>query len=188
MAIFLILGFFDLSNGKIAAADNFTAVVFFIIFLLVDKKYKFTVFTAVFAGLIFVPNLIGHMGCYGWADINYHWDWIVHFTAALFSTLVVLSFLLHNSICKRFINAAFIAIFVTISFGALIEASEYWGFIAFGFGEGYLGFGEGDNSQHFGPWENSSLDTTINFVGSFLAAFIYGLFVLSKNKIYYSKR
>ena len=80
-----------------------------------------------------------------------------------------------------------VAISIMVAFGAFIEISEYWGFRYIGFGESYLGFGAGDNSQNFGPWENSSLDTTLNFMGGFLAVLIYAIIEVIK-EISYSKK
>ena len=176
-ALFSILAFYDILSGKITAIDNIIALLFCGIFLLLSQKYRIRSFVAILVGLVFIPNYLGQIWGYNWAGINYHWDWIVHFCAAFFAAIIIITFLLDNAIYKRFFTAAFIALFVTITFGALVEVTEYWGFIFVGVGDGYLGFGAGDNSQNFGPWENSSIDTTFNFIGSLTAMLLIAVFI-----------
>ena len=174
---FLVLGIHDLIILKLTAADNFTAVIFLGLFLLASMKFKISPITAVFLGLVFFPNTIGHMGGYGVPLFDYQFDKIVHVFTAFFSTVAIILFMRNNSKI-RFINIAGIAFFVTITFGAAVEMSEYWAFIFIGFGEGYLGFGIGDNSKNFGPWEDSSLDTTFNFLGSLIGVLSSYIFIL----------
>lgn len=179
--LFLALGVFSLFKKELIAVDRFSFAFLCFLFILIEKKYNVSPLTAFLAGLIFVPHEIGLFGFYGSPILNYNADLILHILTTFLFAYIVLNFLLQNT-SNKFLTSAIIAISITITIGALIEALEYWGFVAIGMGEGYLGFGEGDNSQNFGPWEDSSSDTTANFFGSFLAVLIYWLFALLKNK------
>ena len=172
IVFYFILGVRSLIRKELIAADFFIATGFCIAFLLVNRKYTIRPLIAVFAGLIFFPHILGDLGLYKLATLNYHYDWIVHFLSPIFSTIAIVYFLLDNKLTKKFISAAVIAISISITFGALIEMSEYWGFRTIGLGEGYLGFGVADDSQNYGPWENSSWDTSINFLGSLFAILV----------------
>ncbi len=179
--LFLALGVWSLFKKELIAVDRFSLVFLCFLFVLIEKRYNVSPLTAFLAGLIFVPHEIGLFGFYGSSILNYNADLILHILTTFLSSCVILSFLLQNT-SNKFLTSAIIAISITITIGALIEALEYWGFVTIGMGEGYLGFGEGDSSQNFGPWEDSSSDTTANFFGSFLAVLIYWLFALLKNK------
>lgn len=180
LLFFLILGIWSLFKKELTAIDRFSFAFLYFLFILIEKRYNISPLTAFLAGLIFVPHEIGLMGFYSSPIWNYNPDFIIHILTAFFSTYVILSFLLQNS-SSKFFTSAIIAISIIITFGALIETLEYWGFITIGMGEGYLGFGDGDNSQNFGPWEDSSSDTTANFLGSFLAVLIFWLVRTFKN-------
>jgi len=173
IVLYSVLGIISLLKKELITVDNFIAAGFCISFLLLTKKYKITSFTVFFAGLTFLPHILGNLGFYELASLNYHYDWIVHFITPVFSTLAIMTFLINNKLSKKVITAGFIALFVSVTFGALIEMSEYWGFRIIGFGEGYLGFGAGDDSSNYGPWENSSQDTSLNFLGSIIGIFLY---------------
>jgi uncharacterized membrane protein YjdF len=164
-----------LSLKELVAIDKFVAAFFCLIFYLVGRKYHIKNTTAFLAGLIFLPHIIGLYGWYSNAILNYHYDWFVHISTAFCATFTTADFILENY-SKKTIRAASIAFCIIITFGALIEATEYWGFRSVGLGEGYLGFGAGDDSPNYGPWENSSIDTTLNFLGGFLAFLIFTIF------------
>jgi hypothetical protein len=182
--LFFVLGIISLVRKELIAVDNFIASAFCILFIFINKKHPVNRFTAFLAGFVFVPHIAGNYGLYELASLNYHYDWIVHFLTSFFSSLMMLNFLFHKDyFLKKFFIASLIAVSITMTFGAVIEISEYWGFRTIGLGEGYLGFGEGDNSQNFGPWENSSLDSTLNFIGSLFAVAAYGIFAIIKDRL-----
>jgi hypothetical protein len=168
IAAFTFLGMLHLAKLKLTASDNLIAAALLAIVLAISKKYYIRPSAAFFMALVFVPNTLGYLYLYSSPIFDYHWDWIVHLVAAFSFTLAFTMFLMDNKLSKGFIRAAALALFTAITFGAVVEAAEYWGFIFIGFGEGYLGFGDGDTSQNFGPWENSSIDTTLNFAGGLL--------------------
>ena len=185
--IFLSLAAKSLIKKELIAIDGLIAALFCFFFILITKKYKVKTLTAFLAGFIFVPHILGNMGLYRLSMLNYHYDWIVHIVSAFCATYVLLDFLLQKKcISRKFFSVSVIALSITIAFGALVEISEYWSFRTIGIGEGYLGFGPGDNSQNFGPWENSSVDTSLNFLGSLLAIVIHRLLIIIK--YFYSKR
>lgn len=179
--IFLSFSIWSLIRRELIAVDRLSIAFLSFLFILIERKYHISPFTAILAGLIFVPHEIGLMGFYGSPFLDYNADFIIHLTTAFFSAYCVLSFVLQN-LSKRFLFAALTAFTLTITIGAVIEATEYWGFITVGTGEGYLGFGDGDNSKNFGPWEDSSLDTTSNLLGSFLAIITSYLFFTLRKK------
>ncbi len=172
--LFLVLGIYSLFKKELIALDRFSFAFLCFLFILIEKRYNVSPLTAFLAGLIFVPHEIGLIGFYSSPILNYNADLILHVLTTFLSTYVILSFLLQNT-SNKFLVSAIMAVSITITIGAFIEALEYWGFVTIGMGEGYLGFGQGDNSQNFGPWKDSSLDTTLNFFGSFLAVLIYWL-------------
>ena len=182
-SLFLALTVWSSIKWEFIALDRLTMAFFCFLFFLIEKKYKIKPLTAFIAGFIFIPHELGIRGLYGSALLNYKPDLLIHFIISICCTYVILDFILNN-FSKKFLAAAAIAFTITITFGAFIEVMEYWGFVSFGIGDGYLGFGDGDNSQNFGPWENSSLDTTINFVGSFFAILVYALFSVFKGGFY----
>ena len=175
VTFFSALGVVSAFRAELTVVDNFFAAAFCGFVLYLSRSHKISARTALFAGLIFMLHIIGNLALYSAAELNYHWDWFVHFSSALFSTVTVISFLIENGMCRGFHSAAAIGFFLTVSTGAFIEMGEYGGFILIGFGKGYLGFGEGDNSQNFGPWENSSLDTTFNFLGGAIGIMVAAL-------------
>lgn len=179
--LFLVLGVWSLFKKELIAIDRFSFAFLCFLLIIIEKRYNISPLTAFLAGLIFVPHEIGLFGFYSSPILNYNADLILHILTTFLSAYVLLNFLLQNT-NNKFLASAIMAISITITIGALIEALEYWGFITIGMGEGYLGFGEGDNSQNFGPWEDSSSDTTANFFGSFLAVLIYWLFALLKSQ------
>lgn len=174
--IYLILGAISLTKKELITVDKFIAAGFCIFFFFIAINFIVRPFIAFMAGLIFMPHILGIMGMYELASLNYHYDWLVHFSSAFVSVIAILGFLLDNTkYTRKFFYSSFIALAATMAFGAVLELSEYWGFIFIGFGEGYLGFGAGDDSNNYGPWENSSLDSTLNLIGSFAGILIYGL-------------
>ena len=182
--MYIILGIVSLIKKELIAADNIIAGLFCLLFIYIDKKCNVNNYSAFFAGLAFLPHVLGVYGLYELASLNYHYDWIVHISTGIISTIAIMCFLLHKTYFeKKFMISFLIAIAVTSLFGSVIEMSEYWGFRFIGWGEGYLGFGVGDNSANFGPWENSSLDTSFNLLGSVIALGVYFIFrKLKKNK------
>lgn len=162
---FLVLAVHATIRSRLIAFDRFTATIFCFLFFLISRKYDVHPIIAFLAGLIFVPHEIGLHGMYSSAKLNYHYDWIAH-PVSCFITAIVLAYFLARYLSKNLAISAAIAFSFTITAGAFMEATEYWGFRTIGFGESYLGFGDGDNSQNFGPWENSSIDTTLNILGA----------------------
>jgi hypothetical protein len=156
-----------------AAIDIIVAAAALAALFMLSRRSRVSTSNAILACLVFIPNAIGQLGAYGWPIWGYHYDWIVHICASVIGVILISSLLEENSMLEG--KTLLFSFLVVVSLGAAIEAAEYWGFIFFGFGDGYLGFGSGDNSLNFGPWENSSLDTTVNIIGSGLGTLIYYL-------------
>lgn len=184
--IYLIWATVSLLKKEPITIDRFTIAAFLLFFLYLSKKYIFSPLAATLTGLIFMPHSIGISGYYAHPIFNYHPDWIIHSLSAIFAVIAILNFMLQNFNSKNFLKYAIMALCITITIGAVIEVSEYFGFLYFGIGEGYLGFGDGDNSKNFGPWENSSLDSTFNLLGALVGIFIYWTMnlVFIKKKIF----
>ncbi len=178
IVFYAVGGLFFLIKKTLIAVDNFVAALFCLIFLWLSKKYRISAFAAFLAGMSFLPHIIGTWGAYEWASLDYHYDMIVHVVSAFFATFAMMHFMEKIPVKAK----GLIALSITIMLGAIIEMSEYWSFLLFGFGSGYLGFGPGDNSQNFGPWENSSIDTTLNFAGALLALCIFYLHNIFKGR------
>ncbi|HLP80273.1 MAG TPA: hypothetical protein VK158_06555 [Acidobacteriota bacterium] len=168
---FLAFACVDVFFSKLTALDNLTAVVLVLVALLVGRKYRITKAAAICIGLVFVPNLLGHLGGYSLNIFEYNYDKIVHLFTAFFTSISLFLFVRANSRKPRLYKIATLAFVMTIAFGALVEVAEYWGFVFIGFGDGYLGFGSGDSGKNFGPWEDSSVDTTCNVAGSLVGVF-----------------
>ena len=177
LAIFLILGVYSLIKWELPAVDRLSITLFLFGFILINRKIHFHPIIALFVGFIFIPHEAGIWGFYGSPILNWHYDWITHSVSSFFGSVVIMNILLHSKyFSKRVFATCMITLSIIMAFGAVIEISEYWGFIFFGIGEGYLGFGDGDNSKNFGPWENSSIDSTFNLLGGVLAILIYSIF------------
>jgi len=180
VTLYLIGGTIFLIKKELISVDHFIAAAFCLFFLWLEKRYSATEWLAFMAGLTFFPHILGTWGLYEWAALNYHYDMIVHLITGMFSSITMMLFMRDIPIKAK----GLISLSITVMIGAIVEASEYWGFIFIGFGSGYLGFGSGDNSQNFGPWENSSIDTTLNFAGALLGLIMFYLisFFGRKNK------
>ncbi len=175
LTVFLIMGIYSLIKWELVAVDRLSVAMILFGLVWINRKVHFHPIIALFVGFIFIPHEAGIWYFYSSPILNWHYDWISHFVGFFFCSIVIMDILLHNKyFSKRVFVTCMITLSIAMSFGAIFEISEYWGFIFFGHGEGYLGFGDGDNSQNFGPWENSSLDTSFNLLGSVLAVLIYG--------------
>lgn len=179
LAIFLGLAAINFFQNQLSYIDSLSVAALLILVMMLESKYKISPLVAFSFCMIFIPNVIGHFGGYSLASLNYHYDWLVHSIAPIFAVFSISAFLIDNKIVAKLISAVTVAVLIALSVGSIIEISEYWGFYFIGMGSGYLGFGTGDNSLNFGPWENSSVDMTLNLIGSLIGALVYW--------IYYSK-
>lgn len=146
--------------------------------------------------IIFLLLEVGHithaLGTFGWYNISplsIGWERVTHFFGAMPFAMLFFNYLKHKWDFKLFTVKNFIlaltVFFAATGVGQLVEASEFWGFLAFGEGEGAFMFGHGDGmitpegkeilDIHGGGWINSGWDVTVNMLGVLFGMLLMGL-------------
>lgn len=147
---------------------------------------------------IFTLLIMGHIlhscGIFGWyyiSPVPVQWDHITHFFGSLPFALLFFNFLSQWADAKWFTRKNFVillAVFLAaFGVGAVVELSEFLGYLTLGFGEGAFMFGAGDSVAGFegsdlidaigGGWINTGWDLIFNAIG---ILFGMGAMVLSK--------
>jgi hypothetical protein len=140
-------------------------------------RMNLPIFTIIIIGLLL--HLGGIFGWYYISPVPIQWDHLTHFFGCLPFALLFFQFLKHKLNNKFFTVHNFlffiIIFFAAMGVGALVELSEFWGYLSFGFGPGALMFGPGDGvigKQGIelidvlgGGWINKGWDMTFNLLG-----------------------
>ena len=148
----------------------------------------------IYAMLVFgnIAHALGVFGFYGSSPLPIAWDHISHFFGALPFAMLFFQ-LFRDNFTKNFFTwknfGTFILIFLLATgIGAVVEISEFAGFLTTGFGNGALSFGAGDGFANIpaeqmtsminvvgGGWINEGWDFVFNTLG-----ILVGLLIMIK--------
>lgn len=139
----------------------FIAILSLLFFL--RNKLNLSLPVYIFVTLGFLTHSLGTVGWYGESPIALQWDHITHFFG-IFGWSMLLFRAFEKNFTK-FMSWKNVGIFLTLflatqGMGALVELTEFVGFLKFGFGDGALMFGTGDSQA-----DGFNMDTAINWVG-----------------------
>jgi len=175
---FIPLGILSEVHGFIPDAFIFMGLSLFYYF-----TYNFWGLNPPMFTLLIIAHILHMGGTFGWYHISplpIQWDHITHFFGSIPFTLLFFSYF-RKAWDKRFFTGAnfirlIIIFFAAMGVGQLVEASEFWGYLSFGFGDGTFMFGPGDGvagkegaeliDALGGGWINEGWDITYNFLGT----------------------
>lgn len=131
--------------------------------------------------LLIVAHLLHGFGVFGWYHISplpIQWDHITHFFGALPFALLFFRFfepMMDTRLTRKTIILLIAVFFAATGVGALVEISEFVGYLVLGFGEGAFMFGPGDGVVGLqgsdlidslgGGWINAGWDFIYNTLG-----------------------
>ena len=188
--------------GQIIGTTAFTADC--IIFVILTLFYYWTYEKWNMTPIIFLLLEIGHithaLGTFGWYNISpipIRWERITHFIGAMPFAMLFFNYFKHKwdnkILTRKNLVLALIVFFAALGVGQIVEASEFWGFQAFGRGEGAFMFGHGDGiitpegkeilDVYGGGWINSGWDVTVNTIGV-----IFGILLMSIGQWLFRKK
>lgn len=192
IAIYLVL----IATGYQIGVTAYTAEC--IIFIALTLVYYITYEKFNMTPLIFLLLQIGHithcLGMFGFYNISpvpIGWERVTHFIGSMAFALLFFNFFKHKWDVKLFtmknMLMILIVFFAASGVGQLVEASEFWGYLAFGEGDGAFMFGHGDgiigpNGQEIldvngGGWINTGYDLSVNMIG-----ILFGILLMSINQ------
>ncbi|MEM3154232.1 MAG: hypothetical protein QW165_01545 [Candidatus Woesearchaeota archaeon] len=152
---------------------------------------------------IFTLLIIGHIlhagGIFGWYHISpvpIQWDHLTHFFGALPFALLFSRFFgqwMDSQFCTKKNLLLWMAVFLAATgVGAVVEISEFIGYLQLGFGEGTFQFGPGDGIEGKegsdlidalgGGWINEGWDFIFNTIGILAGMFIMIILRLTRKK------
>jgi len=102
-----------------------------------------------------------------------NYDLLVHFFGFFFFTLGVILIYFKGRVPAKAILPLLLAM---LGVGAMIEITEYIGYVYLDYGNGWLQFGDGDSDPGFGPWEDSMTDMMSNIMGIMCVIIVYNIF------------
>ena len=157
-------------------------VIFIFLIIFFHKTYehwRLTPFIYSFMALALLLHSYGSFGWYGTSPLFIPWERITHFIGIMPFTLLFFSYLIphfDNKFNTQKNWTLLIMIFLTvIGLGAIVEMSEFLGFLTFGNGDGFLMFGDGDGilgkagvellDAYGAGWFNASWDMITNSMG-----------------------
>ena len=136
-------------------------------------------FTVVILGMIL--HGLGVLGFYGASPVPIQWDHITHIFGLFAFALLIFEYLEQwmdvRLLTLRNITLVIIIFLAASGVGAVIELSEFLGYLKYGFGEGAFAFGPGDGFETFaknntdliadlgGGWINTGWDLIFNTLG-----------------------
>ena len=193
--------------GKLVGVEQFIndSIVFIVFILFFYFSYDvFNLSPAVYSFLIlrFIPHNLGIYGFYFQSPLFIPWVHVTHFFPLMAFSMVFFRFL--KPYMFRFDFRAVLLIIVvllaSLGIGAIIEQTEFVGFLVNGFGDGGFAFGAGDGfpgqivtsvadiEAFGGGWFNTMWDLVWNFLGALLGVIIMTvnefIFTTKKGKSY----
>lgn len=156
-------------------------VVLTALFAYFSDSLRLTVptFTLVILGML--SHGAGVFGFYGVSPVPIQWDHVTHFLSIFAFTLMIFGYLGQwmdaRLVTTRNVLLVVLVFFAASGVGALIELSEFLGYLKYGFGEGAFAFGPGDGFETFaanntdliadlgGGWINTGWDLIWNTIG-----------------------
>ena len=196
-AISVLIFFVMIALAAVNGINGFIPDI--LIFIGLTLFYAWTYNTFRMNTPIFTLLIIGHIlhscGIFGWYHISplpIQWDHITHFFGAMPFALLFFNFLAQWADAKWFtrknLSLLFIVFFAAMGVGAIVELSEFVGFLSLGFGEGAFMFGAGDSVEGLegnslieaigGGWINTGWDLTFNTIG-----ILFGIAVMIISKL-----
>jgi len=152
---------------------------------------------------IFTLLIVGHIlhscGIFGWYHISpvpIQWDHITHFFGTLPFALLFFNFLSQwadtNFFTRKNLLLLMTVFVAAMGVGAIVELSEFLGFLSLGFGDGAFMFGTGDGVAGFegtdlidaigGGWINEGWDFVFNTIG-----ILFGITIMLLSKLIIKK-
>ncbi|PIN76320.1 hypothetical protein COV18_00205 [Candidatus Woesearchaeota archaeon CG10_big_fil_rev_8_21_14_0_10_37_12] len=171
-----------------------------ILFFALTLFYYWTYDTLRMTLPIFTLLIIGHIlhacGIFGWYHISpvpIQWDHITHFFGTFPFALLFFRFAEQWKTKKWFTRKnllLLIAVFIAATgIGAVVEMSEFIGYLTLGFGDGGLQFGPGDGlpDQNIidsigGGWINTGWDFIYNTLGILFGMIIMIIILINKQQ------
>jgi len=180
--------------GFIPDAIIFSLMIIFFAFTYETFRLNTPILTMITIGLLL--HMCGIFGWYHTSPLPIQWAHITHFFGTLPFACMFYRFLDQWSDMKLFTKknlAIIIAVFLCATgAGAIVELSEFAGYLTLGYGEGALMFGDGDGTQGLtgdaliqtigGGWINMGWDLIFNTLG-----IITGIGIMLMGKIIYKK-
>ncbi len=170
------------TSGFIPELVIFAALTVLFAYFSDSLRLTIPTFTLVILGML--SHGLGVFGFYGQSPVPIQWDHITHFLSIFAFTLMIFSYLEQwmdtKLLTKRNITLIILVFFAASGVGALIELSEFLGYLKYGFGEGAFAFGPGDGFETFtknntdviadlgGGWINTGWDLIFNTLGILL--------------------
>ena len=176
--LYHLLALYLFFTGEIILVETVMYSLLVIAGLLLVKFRNIPSSVIIFIGLSGLPHFFGLIpfqfdgrisSLYDDAFVIANYDLLSHTIGFL---LLTIGFLLYNKPKAQSILLIFLAL---LGIGALIEISEFLGFVIFGVGKGWLMFGASDSSVHHGPWGDAMMDSISNLIGVSLGFVIYYL-------------
>ncbi len=162
--------------------DSALFIALTIFFYCMYKKWNFTLPIYIFVLIPLIAHNAGVLGYYNKSPVPIQWDHITHFLPMFGFSLLFFQNLKEYMNKKFFTSKNFllflIVLFGSIGIGSLIENAEFFGYLAFGFGEGGFMFGAGDGLPDVdykdpkmiefvgGGWFNTMWDIVFNELGA----------------------
>ncbi len=171
-------------------------------FIALTLFYRWTYSTLKMNMPIFTMLIIGHIlhacGIFGWYHISpvpVQWDHLTHFFGALPFALLFFNWMEQWMDAKFFTKKNFLLLFAVFlaatGVGAVVELTEFIGYLQYGMGEGAFMFGPGDGIVGHsgsdlidvigGGWINEGWDFVFNTIG-ILAGIVLMLILKSTKK------
>lgn len=172
------------TSGFIPELLIFAALTVLLAYYANALKLKVPVLTLVILGMLL--HGFGVLGFYGVSPLPIQWDHVTHFVGLFAFALLIFGFVEQWMDARVFSKKnvfLFILIFLAAQgVGAVIELSEFAGYLKWGFGEGAFAFGPGDglpSAAHTdaidnigGGWINTGWDLIFNSLGILAAMLI----------------
>ena len=200
LLLFIPLSFINSTTGFIPELFVFIALILFFRWTYSIWRLNVPIFTLLIVGLI--SHSAGILGWYHTSPVPIQWDHVTHVFGLLPFALLFFRFFeqwMDAKLLTRKNLLLVIVVFLAASgVGALIELSEFLGYLKLGFGEGAFRFGPGDGfdskaasdviADLGGGWINTGWDLIYNTSGiviGIILMLITKLFVGTPKKAYY---
>ncbi len=180
------------THGSEYIYDNILGVFIVIVAYLLRKKLQLTKFIAVIGAVGLLPHMLGTFNFYTTNPLGIRYDHYTHFLGAFAVSLVIYNALIKNYAISRF-NLGVLTFLSTMGLSALVEISEFLGWIFLGEGQGMFFFGgAGDSTIIAGvasEWFNASMDLVFNSLGAIIGIIVISLlYKYAENTIYKNKQ
>ncbi len=189
--IYILLIFIGYLRGVTAfTAECIIFICLTIFYYVIYEKVNMTPFIFTLLEFGHITHILGIFGFYHISPVPISWEKITHFFGALPFAMLFFNYFKNRWDIKIFtrknIFMIIIVFFAAMGVGQIVEASEFWGYLALGEGQGAFMFGHGDGIMtpegkeimdiQGGGWINSGWDVTWNMMGIIFGMIIMSLF------------